>query len=274
MRKLFILLMLFVSFSYAGLVNAVAVKVNDSIITLYDIDKRVEQKSISKKVALEQLVDEKLFEQELKQQNVTVDIFDINDYLEKVAASNGMDLYTFKSVLKQKYPNEEKFENQIKDKILRERLTAKLVRGKLKIASKDDILRYYENNKTTFKSSKSFKIIQYVSKNKSSLLTIAKSPMTIRNDVHKDTKELENEKISPELKFILSETKEGSFTPIFTSNKQFVMLYLTKKIGTYELKLEEVKEKIFANIMKDREKNFLKEHFKKTKLTANIEVVR
>lgn len=274
MRKLFILLLLFVSFSYAGLVNAVAVKVNDSIITLYDIDKRVEEKSITKNLALEQLVDERLLEQELKKQNITVDIFDINDYLEKVAASNGMDLYTFKSVVKQKYPDEKKFEAQIKDKILREKLTSKLVSGNLKIASEDDILRYYENNKTIFKNSKSFKIVQYVSKNKSSLLAIAKSPMTIRNDVQRETKELENEKIGPELKFILSETKEGSFTTIFTSNKQFVMLFLTKKIGTYELKLEEVKDKIFGNIMQDREKKFLKEHFKKTKVTANIEIIR
>lgn len=274
MRKLFILLMMFISISWAGLVNGVAVKVNDSIITLYDIDKLVEQNAISKKDAINILIDEKLFQEELKKQNITVDIFDINDYLEKVAASNGMDLYTFKSVIKQKYPNESKFENQIKDKILRERLTSKLVRGNLKIASEDDIARYYENNKTLFNSAKEYDVIQYASKKKSSLLVIRKNPMTARKDINVKPTLLKGKGISPELRFILGQTKNGEFTPIFTSNKHFVMLYLKKKIGTYLQKKEEVKEKIFTNIMQDREKSFLKEHFKKIKLTANIEVIR
>ena len=38
-------------------------------------------------------IDKTLYEQAIKENNIVADIFDVNDYIEKLASSNGMDLY-------------------------------------------------------------------------------------------------------------------------------------------------------------------------------------
>lgn len=114
MKKLLGILLLSTTISFAGLVDAVALVVNDEPITLYDIDKRMVESKVSKKEAVSSLIDEALYEQLLQEKNINVDIFDVNNYLEKIAASNGMDLYTFKSVVKQKYKNYDAYEDEIR----------------------------------------------------------------------------------------------------------------------------------------------------------------
>ena len=76
------------------------------------------------------------------------------------------------------------------------------------------------------------------------------------------------------LKQLLNETKENSFTPIFTANKQFVALFIQKKQGSTTLDFESVKGKIFNDLMSTREKKYLKDHFEKQKLIADIKIVR
>ena len=72
----------------------------------------------------------------------------------------------------------------------------------------------------------------------------------------------------------VNETKTNSFTPIFTANKQFISLFLTRKEGTTTLGFESVKTKVFNDIMTLREKKHLKDYFEKQKLTADIKIVR
>lgn len=274
MYKILISIFFLASVLNAGLVNAVAIKVDNKIITLYDIDETMQNKKINKKDAISFLIDKTLFENEISKKNISVDIFDINNYLEKLARSNNMELYSFKSLIKQKYPDEKKFNDEIKQRILKEKLTASLIRGKLNIANEEDMKRYYDNNISEFETSLSTNVTQYATKNRKDLLKIKKNPMVIIKDLNKANTVLENSKISPQLKYILNETKEGSYTSIFTSNKHYVMLYIKKKNGLVKQKFENVKNLIFSRIMQNEEKKFLDEHFKKMKSSANIEIIR
>jgi parvulin-like peptidyl-prolyl isomerase len=169
-KKVFFTLLLTSSVAFAGMVDAIALVVNDTPITLYDIEKRKVERNLSKEEAVSQLVDEALFQEIVEKNNITADIFDVNNYLEKIAASNGMDLYTFKSIIKQKYKNYEAYEEQTKQQIIREKLTQKLVRGNVKIATEEDLKIYYENNQNQFKAASNVKAIQYSSANKADLI--------------------------------------------------------------------------------------------------------
>ena len=274
MHKIFLSLIFLSVYSLAGLVNAVAVKINNDVITLFDIDQIVLEKNISKNNAVTYLIDKALFEQEIKKQNISVDVFDINKYLEKLAAANGMDLYNFKSLIKQKYKNQSIFDNEIKERILKEKLTQSLLRGNLTVATQEDMKLYYDNNQNQYQSSVSSEVIQYASKNRRALYLTKKNPMALIKDLKKKELTLENSKLSSQIKYILNDTKEGEYTSIFTANKHYVMLYIKKKNGLKTQKFEEVKSLIFNQIMSEREKRFLDEHFKKARITANIEVIR
>lgn len=274
MYKLFLALLISSGISFGNMVNGIALTVNDDPITLYDIDKTMSENKIGKNEAVGLLIDKILYEQAVKENNISADIFDINDYIEKLANANGMDLYSFKSVVKQKYGNYELFENEAKEAVIRQKLIQKIVKGQLPIATQEDMELYYEKNKNQFSTSKSYEVIQYTSKNKASLTSAINNPMIIAADVEKTPIKLNIENLQPQMQYLLNETKTNSFTPIFTANKQFVSLFLTRKEGTTTLGFESVKTKVFNDIMTLREKKHLKDYFEKQKLTADIKIVR
>lgn len=274
MYKLILSLMISSGISFSAMINGVAIIVNDEPITLYDIDRTMSVNNVGKNEAVSYLIDKILYDQLVKENNISADIFEINDYIEKLANSNGMDVYNFKSVIAQKYPDYSVFENEAKNAIIRQKLVQKIVKGQLAIATQEDMELYYEKNKNQFLTASSFQIIEYRSKNKASLINALKNPMIIPDDVNRDSATLEIEKLPAQMQFLLNETKESSFTPIFTNNKHYVSLYIQKKLGSAPLAFESVKAKIFNEIMSTREKKYLKDHFEKQKITADIKIVR
>lgn len=272
-RVLFTLLATF-SLSHANMINGVALSVNEVPITLYDIDKTIQDKGINKAEAVSLLVDEVLYNNQMEKENISVDIFELNDYLERIAKSNGMDLYTFKSVLRQQNQNYEAFEANTKKEIMKRKLAAKIVQGNLKIATEDDLKIYYENNKNKFSTASSIEVTQYSSKDRRALQVISKNPMANVEGIAKSDFNLEQDKLNSQLKFLLNDTTIGSFTPIVTAQQQYVMFYVKNKNGVEVLPFEEVKEKIFNTVMNEREQKFLKDYFEKLKLTADIKVIR
>ena len=263
-----------VCISNAQMINGIALSVNDDPITISDINERITQMQLKKSDAVSSLIDEILYKQELEKQNITVDIFELNSYLEKIAASNGMDLYSFKSILRQKNKNFEEFEQETKNELLKRKMAAKIVRGNLAIATEDDLKIYYENNKNMFTTASSIEVTQYASKDKRALQTITQNPMAVFNEVSKNDFTLDQEKLNSQLKYIINDTKDNNFTPIFTAEKNYVMFFVKSRTGVTTLKFEEVKEKIFNVLMNEREKKYLKEYFEKLKLTADIKVIR
>jgi parvulin-like peptidyl-prolyl isomerase len=274
MYKLFLSLLVSSGISFAAMVNGIAIIVNDEPITLYDIDKTMSVNNISKNEAVSYLIDKILYDQLVKENNITADIFDINDYIDKLASSNGMDVYTFKSVIKQKYPDYAVFENEAKNAVIRQKLVQRIVKGQLTIASEDDMKLYYEKNANQFLSANSFEVVQYASKDKAALISTLNNPLIISPEVTREPVTLEISKLQAQMQFLLNETKVNSFTPIFTANKQYMSLFIVKKIGSAPLGYESVKAKIFNDIMSTREKKYLKDHFEKQKLTADIKIVR
>ena len=274
MYKLFLALLVSSGISFASMVNGVAITVNDEPITLYDIEKVMATNKISKNEAAGLLIDKALFDQSVAQNNISADIFDVNEYIEKLANANGMDLYSFKAVVKQKYGNYELFESEAKDAVIRQKLIQKIVKGQLPIATQEDMELYYEKNKDQFSTSKFYEVTQYSSTNKASLLGSINNPMVIADDVQKTSLKLSIDNLQPQMQFLLNDTKINSFTPIFSANKQFISLFVIRKEGTTALGFETVKAKIFNDIMTTREKKHLKEYFEKQKLTADIKIVR
>lgn len=274
MYKLLLSLLLGSTLSFAGVINGIALTVNEDPITLFDIDKTMLEKNIDENQAVSILVDKILYEQLVKKHNITADIFDVNNHIEKLASTNGMDLYSFKSIIRQKYTDYSLFEEETKKVVIRQKLIAKIIKGQLKIATEDDLKVYYENNQNKFNTAKNIEIVQYTSKNKASLIKTVKSPLLTPTDVKRAPAVLETKRLNSQMQYLLNSTKVNSFTPIFTANKEYNTLFIIKKEGSETLDFETVKSKIFNDIMSLREKKYLKDYFEKQKLTADIKIVR
>jgi hypothetical protein len=274
MKKFLLTLLLGAGLTYASTLNGIAIIVNEEPITMYDVEKTMQVNGVSQQEAISYLIDKALFDEMVKEHGISADIFEINEYIERLANSNGMDLYAFKSIIKQEYPNYEVFENEARNAVIRQKLIAKLVRDNLPVANDEDMRLYYEKNQHKYLSAKTFEVVQYTSKNKASLNQAIQNPMQVVNEVNKTALTLEANSLQPQLQFILNGTKEHTFSPIFTADQHFVSMYVSKKSGSVAESYESAKAKVFNDIMMQREQAFLKEEFEKQKLTADIKVLR
>ena len=274
MHKLLLSLLLGSTLSFASMVNGVAILVNEEPITLYDIERTMVVNKIPKNEAVSYLIDKILYDKLVQEYNITADIFEVNDYIEKLANSNGMDIYAFKAIIKQEYPDYSVFENEAKNTVIRQKLVQKLVKGQLAIATDEDMQLYYEKNRNKYLTAKTFDVTQYSSTSKEALMEVAKNPIIIPSEVQRTSLKLNTEDIQAQLQYLLNGTKVNSFTPIFTANKQYVTFFITKKEGTAPLSYESVKARIFNDIMMNREQKYLKDYFEKQKLIADIKVIR
>ena len=135
MYKLFLALLVSSGISFANMENGIALIVNDEPITTYDIESTMAEGKMNKNQAVGLLIDKALYEQSIKENNITADIFDVNEYIEKLAKANGMDLYSFKAIVKQKYANYADFEEEAKDAVIRQKLIQQIVKGLLAVAT-------------------------------------------------------------------------------------------------------------------------------------------
>lgn len=273
MKKYIVSLLCVVGLAHAGLVNAVAIIVNDSPITLYDIDKTMQEKNLSKNDAARVLIDEKIYQQEVQKHNVAVDIFDVESFIQKLAAQNKMSTLDFKSLVRQQQDYGE-FEKKIKEQILHQKLVKKISEGNLKYATDDDIKIYYENNLAQFHIPNKIDVVAYVSKNKAMLSQIQKNPMFNSPEVVSQELSLMQDELPPQVKYIVNSTPIGQFSAIFAQNQQYNMFFIKEKKEVKTLTLDEVKEQIFQQIMQSREESFLNEYFETQRITANIKIVR
>jgi len=261
-----------ITLSWAGLINGIAVLVNDIPITLYDIDQTANNKNLSEDKAVTVLIDKILYKQELNKQNITVDIFDIDNHIDKIAAQNNMSTLDFKSVVRQQQ-NYDLFKSQIKDQLLHQKLVRKIASEKLKIASNDDMKIFYDNNIEQFQLADTIEVTAYVSKSKQELNKIKANPMIQNHNVLAQTITLKQTELNPEVKYVINSTKEKNFSIIFAQNKNYNMFFIKKKKNIVNMSFEESKDKIFSKIMRSREKNYLEEYFEILKITANIKIL-
>jgi len=272
--RVFLIWIFLINLVYAGLINAIAILVNNEPITLYDIDLKMQKEYISKKEAIDKLIEEILYKQELRKNNIEVDIFDVDNYIKRLASLNGLTPYEFKNAISARQDYEE-FEKELKRRILHEKLVRKISAGKIKLATDEDLKIYYQNHINEFKIPKSVEVTLYMSKKRFALEKIKQNPLISQQDVIVKNLTINlDEKISNEVKFILINTKEKSFSPIFIENKAYNMFYIIDKKGIKTIPFKEVKNKIFQIVMKQREDEFLKDYFIKLRLKADIKFLK
>jgi hypothetical protein len=258
---------------YAGLVNAIAITVNDTPITLVDIDKEMEAQKISKNKAVSILIDKILYEQEIEKHRIHIDIFDVDNYIKKLALNNQMNVLDFKSLVRQQQ-NYETFKENIRKQLIHQKLISAIAGGKLRIASKEDLQIYYNNHQEQFKIADTIDVVVYISKDRDELTQLKKNPLLQSKKINSQNISMKQSELNAQTKYILNSSEEKKFTAIFAQDKNYNMFFIKKKKNITVLLFENVKDQIFQSIMQEREKDYLKEYFEVLKITADIRILR
>ncbi len=272
--KLSILLTFMTTFSYAGLVNAISVIINNEPITLYEIYKYSNKFHISTKESLDILIRQKLEDAEIKRLHITADDFEVDRYIKKLATKNGISEFQFLQMLENKGIDENEYRKDVKKKIEQEKLYSSIFVSKKIHITPEDIKNYYNNNKNQFLRAKSFDIIVYESPSKESLEKLKENPILSIADIKKKPIKFKSGNMDKKLEDVLNQTKSEEFTPVFKMGDHYTMFYVKQKNGVKTMSFNKVKNGIYSFLSSRKEKAAIDDYFEKIKSTANITVLR
>ncbi len=257
----------------AGLINSIAISVNDYPITLQDIDTKMTQMKSTKEIAIASLIDEVLYQQSLEKYNISVDNFDIDNYIDKIAKNNKMTSYEFKNAVKQQ-ENYDQFIEKIRLQLRHQKLISAISANNLIMANEEDLKIYYNNHISEFQIAKKIDAIHYTTKDKNLLEQLKTNPLLADPTLGVQNETFDIDTVSPQMKYILTQTNEKSYSSIFLENKTYNMVYVSKKDAIEAIPLETIQDNIFNTIMTQRENDYLKSYFEKLKITADIKFLK
>ena len=258
----------------AGTVDGVSVIINKEPITLYDVFKYSQRFNISKKESLDILVRQKLEDSEIKKLGITVDNFEIDQYIENLAISNNMNQHDFLNMIRSKNIEISEYKEDLKKKLQRDKLYKKIVSTKMQQMSDGELQAYYNDNLNEFSQASAFDVTIYTSANQQSLAAIQSNPMSAVSDVQLQEGRMEASKTDPKLLALLNKTPQGKFSSINKSDSNYVMFFVKEKHNLQSVSFADAKNYIYNKLGEGKEQKAIEEYFEKLKASANIQVLR
>jgi len=265
-----LLSLLLISTIYAKIIDQIEIVVNDIPITTYDIEKMT-QKTHNKNEAINILINNALIKSALKEENIYVDDFDVEQRLSIIAKQNDMNLKDFKNMLSQKNQL-----NKLRQKIKREIQIERLLNAYNQAINNNDLIDYYNNHKKEFEVAAVINATVYISNNKNVLLEVQKNPFIYAPNLKVENQILQYNQTSPQLMLFLSKIPLHSFSNIIpTQDKHSLALfYIVDKKGKTILPFKMVAPLIYEKLASKNEQKNMQDLIAKLKAKANIEFLK
>lgn len=263
-----------VSSMSAGTINAISVIVNEEPITLFEIYKYSKQFKISKKEAIEVLIRQKIEDNEIKKRGITVNTFEVDNYMEKIARKSGINLYEYNNFLMSKNVNLDDYKDDIKNKLKKDKLYDDIFAEQRKDISTKDMKDFYGKNLDKFTRSSSYDVSIYTSSDRGELMSVIKNPMASSPGVQKEDRTLMASQINAKFNSILANTKEGYFTKIMTVGDQYASAFIKSKNGNDLIPFEEVKDNIYRLLNNQDRVAIINDYIEKLKASAQVDIIR
>ena len=267
-------LTLFFSPLNASTVDGISLIINKEPITLYDIHKYATRFNLSKKEALDVLIRQKLEDSEIKKLGISADSFEVDQYIENLAISNGVSQYEFLNLIRSKNIDVAEYKEDLRSKLQRDKLYKKIISTKMQQLGDNELRAYYNDNLNEFSQASAFDVTIYSSADQQALQAIAQNPMSAVGGVELKEATFETAKTDPKLTLLLNKTAQGSFSTMVKSDQNFVLFFVKKKHNVQTIAFEDAKNYISSKLAEGKEQKAIQEYIEKLKSSANIKVVR
>ncbi len=270
--KYFLSSLLFLNLSFGGLLNGIALTVNEEPITLYDIDKRVQESGLSKEKATFELIKALISTQVAKKKSIVISNEELERRIDMIREQNHLSQAQFVQQLSLQGMSYERFKKRIKEQLLQQRLIAALTQGKITTPNDEALHNFYELHKKEFAIPKTINATQYQSQDPQALESVKKSPLFAPANVTQQSLTLKASQTNPKLYELLIKTPENSFTQIFPlGGGQYGMFYISSKADAKAPDFESIKDKLTPMMQAQQRNrivnNFFQDEIRKAKIS-------
>ncbi|ABK81985.1 SurA N-terminal domain-containing protein [Campylobacter fetus] len=274
MKKIVFLTVFLLGILHAEYVNGLVAIVENEPITDYEIQQVMTKMNISPNDALSVLIRERLEDAQIRTLGISADNYEADEKIAALAQANGIDVTTFKNVIESRGISSEDFKNDIKTGIKKEKLYARILNNPSQNITPENARRFYEANPKMFVQFEKISVTKYLTNNRQSLNEISKNPMSVQPGVSIENVVLESKELNPQLRYILLNTKKGSFTPIFQTADGFEIFYVYSKEGSYLPDFNSIEKEVVAAMASQEQEIAVADYFNKLRVKANIEIIK
>ncbi len=262
---------------YAEFVDGIAIIVNNEPITTYEIEQTAQALHISKKDAIDLLIQKKLEAAQAKKLGIAVSDFEVQNAIDDFARSKGMDIFSLREAIESKGLSWQEYKNSFKEQLLRKKLYQTIAKLQSKTPTQEQLKEYYQSHPKEFEVAKAVDIVKYISPSKEVLEQIAQNPLYQPQNpslLQKGKERIELDKVNPQFATLLSQIPEGNFGPILPLGDRYMLIYVAKKEGSEKIPFEEAKGYILKKLAGTTRGKSVKEYFQRLKASANIKIIR
>jgi len=272
MKKLILLgCIVLVTFAQAKVVDGIAMIVNGEAVTTSEIRALQKQMGVSKKQAVDLLIQDRLQKSAMKK--ITIPESDIDMKITQIAAQNNLTVPKMQKLLKQQGTSWNKYRRSIKESLKKQKFYREKVAATVARPSEDELKLFYENHKKEFIIPRSLSMIEYSAGSEAALkqfLQTKKKGRSVKSrSVKKSTSNLNSALLGT-----LLQTQNGSFTRPFNAGDRFITYKIISKNGQRAMSFEDAKGAVAGRWRQEQQGKALKDYFEKMKTNANIRIIR
>lgn len=269
--RIFLLLFMIFALSYARQINAIALTVDQEIITEYEISKLMQEKKISKQEAINELIDDKLELAEIKKYKIFVNEFELENEMNKMLMQSNSSLNQLKANLSKK--DFQKAKENFKKQLEKRRLYEALVSAYKVDTSEQGLRSYYDSNPDDFVIFTQISV-EVLSSSEASELEKLKTSKRKADSIQSESVILSPQNSDIRLLAFLSRLKPGEYTPIMQNNDIFMMYKVKNKEQAQTLPFDEIKSEITNLYASKQREEYLSDYFNKLRAKADIKYLR
>ncbi len=257
----------------AQMINGIAAIVENEPITLYEVYSLKEQLRASEQDALNLLIRDRLEDAQIKNLNISVTPFELNDRIESIAKQNGMTNSQFRNSIQAQGMDFLEFKNSLEHKMLQEKLYKSILAEAGKNVNEQKAKMYFDANPDKFKVFSTARVVVYRAKDPE-LLEAQKTNPKLLDGVQTQEVSLDYQSIDPRLAAIISSTNNGDYTQPLQGPDGFDMFYVKEKIGSYTPSFADVKDNVINELYQGEQEKLMADYFDKLRAKAKIQILR
>lgn len=259
---------------YAEIIDGVALKVNENIITLYEVQKLQNELGISKEESINRIIFEKLKENEIKRLGIKITDKQVDEEIDNIIINNKITKEILINSLKSQGIEFDDYKKELKNHIINRDLTQKILQSNSSLANEEDLRQYYETHKDEFMFPSRIKVTSYTSNSDVELQKVLSNPLVLNPNVEVKNEEIDIKNLPPQIVNIFLETPEKKFTPVLNSGATLIVFFIQEKLDKELVAFDDIKTNVMQKYSQTKENEILNEYFNKIKANSTIEIIR
>ncbi len=271
MKKILLVLLIFMSISQAKMLNGIAIVVEGEPITTAEVKAVQTQMRISRSEAKDLLIENRL--QKAAMKDIIISDDEIDSRIAKIAKQNNLSTKRLQQEIKKQGLTWNKFRDQISTSLKKQKFFRTKIAKTIPIPSRDELKIFYKNNTSQFKMPSSISATQYSASSKKNLESFFKNQSNKKGIKQKNVS-YKGASLTPQLSSMFAGIAVGSFTPILNNGSSFVTFRVSNRGKGVVKPFEQVENRVTMAWKNQQQAEVVKAYFQKMKSSASIEIIR